>query len=64
MSVHRWRSVLRVHRALALLTSGSSVIDTATECGWSNPSSLIDAFTAIVGETPGRYQAQLRSSVR
>lgn len=53
-----------MHRALALLTSGSSVIDTATECGWSNPSSLIDAFTAIVGETPGRYQAQLRSSVR
>lgn len=60
MSFHRWRSILRVHRALALLTNGSSVIDTATECGWSNPSSLIEAFTAVVGQTPGRYQAQLR----
>ncbi len=62
MSFHRWRSVLRVHHALVLLTSGRSVIDTATECGWSNPSSLIEAFTAIVGQTPGRYQARLRDN--
>lgn len=55
----RWRTILRIHHALAHLTSGRSVTDTAIECGWSNPTSFIDAFTAIVGQTPGRYQATL-----
>lgn len=60
MSFHRWRTILRIHRALVHLTNGRSVTDTATECGWSNPSSFIDAFTEVVGQTPGRYQADLR----
>ncbi len=34
---------------------------TAMECGWSNPSSFIDVFTEIVGQTPGRYQDELRN---
>ncbi|MGW1564309.1 helix-turn-helix domain-containing protein, partial [Streptomyces sp. NPDC002144] len=34
--------------------------ETAVACGWSNPSSFIDAFTEVVGQTPGRYQADLR----
>ncbi|MFE6488678.1 helix-turn-helix domain-containing protein [Streptomyces sp. NPDC057757] len=59
MSFHRWRTTLRIHHALAHLTNGMSVTDTATECGWSNPSSFIDAFTTVVGQTPGRYQADL-----
>jgi len=61
MSFHRWRTVLRVHHALVHLTNGWSVTDTATECGWSNPSSFIDAFTEVVGQTPGRYRAELRA---
>ena len=60
MSFHRWRTILRIHHALVHLADGRSVTDTAMECGWSNPSSFIDAFTAIVGQTPGRYQAQLQ----
>jgi AraC-like DNA-binding protein len=60
MSFHRWRTVLRIHHALVLITSGRSVTETAMECGWSNPSSFIEAFTALVGQTPGRYQADLR----
>jgi AraC-like DNA-binding protein len=60
MSFHRWRTVLRIHHALVHLTGGRSVTDTAAECGWSNPSSFIDAFTEVVGQTPGRYQADLR----
>jgi AraC-like DNA-binding protein len=60
MSFHRWRTILRIHHALVHLTNGRSVTDTAMECGWSNPSSFIEAFTAIVGQTPGRYQADLR----
>ncbi|GLY30830.1 AraC family transcriptional regulator [Kineosporia sp. NBRC 101731] len=60
LGFHRWRTILRVHYALALLTDGRSVTDTAIECGWSNPSTFIDAFTEIVGQTPGRYQAGFR----
>ncbi|MFI9389587.1 AraC family transcriptional regulator [Streptomyces bauhiniae] len=59
MSFHRWRTTLRIHHALAHLANGLSVTDTAMACGWSNPSSFIDAFTEVVGQTPGRYQAEL-----
>ncbi|BBX33284.1 AraC family transcriptional regulator [Mycolicibacterium mageritense DSM 44476 = CIP 104973] len=59
MSFHRWRTILRVHHALLHLTNGWSVTATAVECGWSNPTSFIDAFTSVVGQTPGRYQAEL-----
>jgi AraC-like DNA-binding protein len=60
MSFHRWRTVLRIHHALVHLTDGRSVTDTAVACGWSNPSSFIHAFVEVVGQTPGRYQAELR----
>ena len=33
------------------------MLDTATACGWSNPSTFIDAFTALLGETPSRYRS-------
>ena len=64
MSFHRWRTILRIHHALVHLTEGRSVTDTAIECGWSNPTSFIEAFTAVVGETPGRYQADLRKGAQ
>lgn len=60
MGFHRWRTILRIHHALAHLTGGQSVTDTAIACGWSNPSTFIEAFTAVVGQTPGRYQAGLQ----
>ncbi len=59
MTFHQWRTVLRIHHALVHLAEGRSVTDTAVECGWSNPTSFIEAFTAIVGQTPGRYKADL-----
>lgn len=61
MSFPQWRTQLRVHAALLLLADGTSVIDTATACGWQNPSAFIDIFTALVGQTPGRYQRSLSS---
>lgn len=64
MSFRRWRTVLRIHHALIYLTDGRSVTDTAMECGWSNPTSLIEAFTQVVGQTPGRYQAELRDGTK
>lgn len=59
MSFQRWRTILRIHHALIHLADGWSVTDTAVECGWSNPTSFIEAFTAVVGQTPGSYKADL-----
>jgi AraC-like DNA-binding protein/quercetin dioxygenase-like cupin family protein len=64
MSFHRWRTQLRIHQALVLLAEGTSVTDTAIVCGWSNPSSFIEAFARAVGQTPGRYQAALERDLR
>lgn len=61
MSFRQWRTQLRIHRALLMLTDGTSVIDTASACGWANPSAFIDAFTSLVGQTPGRYRRALHS---
>lgn len=44
------------------LGAGTSVTDTAMRLGWSNPSSFIEAFTDLVGETPGRYRVTARAS--
>ncbi len=57
MGFHQWRTQLRIQHALAYLWQGHSVAQTATLCGWSNPSSFVEAFCAVVGQTPGRYQA-------
>ncbi|MEV6643753.1 helix-turn-helix transcriptional regulator [Amycolatopsis sp. NPDC051371] len=59
MSFQRWRTILRIHHAVLHLTEGRSVTGTAIACGWANPSTFIEAFTAVVGQTPGRYQAEL-----
>lgn len=59
MSFHRWRTILRIQHGLIHLTGGRSVTATAIACGWSNPTSFIEAFTEVVGQTPGRYQADL-----
>ncbi|WP_306207784.1 helix-turn-helix transcriptional regulator [Actinoplanes sp. RD1] len=64
MSFHRWRTVLRLHHGLIHLSAGRSVTDTALACGWSNPTSFIEAFTEVVGQTPGRYQTELRRHPR
>lgn len=60
MGFTRWRTMLRIHHALVHLTEGRSVTDTAIACGWANPTSFIEAFSALVGQTPGRYQANLQ----
>jgi len=62
MSFHQWRTLLRVQRALLELGDGTSVTDTAMRLGWANPTSFIEAFTALVGQTPGRYRAKARAA--
>jgi AraC-like DNA-binding protein len=56
MSFRQWRTQLRIQHSLILLAEGHTVLDTATACGWSNPSSFIEAFTSILGQTPSRYR--------
>jgi AraC-like DNA-binding protein len=60
MSFHQWRTQLRLHHALVALAQGATVTSTAIACGWANPTSFIEAFRKAVGQTPGRYLAQLR----
>lgn len=62
MGFRRWRTILRIHHALVQLGEGRSVTETASACGWANTTSFIDAFTAVLGQSPGRYQAELRDS--
>ncbi|PRY36898.1 helix-turn-helix domain-containing protein [Umezawaea tangerina] len=61
MGFQRWRTVLRIHHAIVHLTDGRSVTETSIACGWSNPSTFIETFAMIVGQTPGRYQAGLHT---
>ena len=61
MGFHQWRAQLRIHHALVLLADGQSVTHTAFACGWANPSAFIETFTQTVGQTPGRYAAELRN---
>ncbi|WP_433272508.1 AraC family transcriptional regulator [Actinosynnema sp. CS-041913] len=62
MSFHQWRTLLRIQRALLELAEGTSVTDTAMRLGWANPSSFIEAFTDLVGQTPGRYRSAARAA--
>lgn len=59
MGFRQWRTQLRIHRALILLAEGTSVLAAASACGWANPSAFIDAFTALVGQSPGHYRRAL-----
>ena len=56
MSFRQWRTQLRLHHALTLLAAGHTVTNTAAACGWANPTSFIEAFSAALGETPARYR--------
>jgi AraC-like DNA-binding protein len=62
MSFHQWRTLLRIQCALTELADGTSITETAMRLGWSNPSGFIEAFTELVGETPGRYRTLARAS--
>jgi len=57
MSFPQWRTQFRLLHALVLLADGTPVTTTALACGWSNPSSFIEAFRRAFGATPGRFYA-------
>jgi AraC-like DNA-binding protein len=64
MGFHQWRTLLRIQHALIYLVNSHTVTGTAALCGWANPTSFIEAFTAVLGQTPGRYQSDLRLAGR
>jgi AraC-like DNA-binding protein len=57
LTFYQWRTQLRVYHALVLLADGHDATRVAYACGWANPSSFTAAFAAVIGTTPGRYQA-------
>lgn len=56
MSFRQWRTQLRLHHGLTLLAAGHTVTGTAAACGWANPTSFIEAFSATLGQTPSHYR--------
>jgi AraC-like DNA-binding protein len=55
MTLGRWRQQARLLTAVRLLATGESVTATALEVGYDSTSAFIEAFTSVLGTTPGRY---------
>ncbi|MFH8973829.1 helix-turn-helix domain-containing protein [Streptomyces sp. NPDC017890] len=55
LSFAQWRQVLRVHRALTLLSEGFDVMTVSETLGYAQPSSFIAAFRRVMGTTPGAF---------
>ncbi|WSV87552.1 helix-turn-helix domain-containing protein [Nocardia sp. NBC_01009] len=53
----RWRTQLRLHRAVQLLADGVAVTAVAHHCGWASTSAFIDVYRRMLGHTPGTYHA-------
>jgi transcriptional regulator GlxA family with amidase domain len=49
----QWRTRLRLHHALVLLSDGLPVTTVAHRCGWASASAFIDVFRRTFGYTPG-----------
>ncbi|MFJ6075245.1 helix-turn-helix domain-containing protein [Streptomyces sp. NPDC093065] len=56
LSFAQWRQLLRVHRALALLSEGFDVMTVSETLGYAQPSSFIAAFRRVMGTTPGNVR--------
>jgi AraC-like DNA-binding protein len=55
MTLGRWRQQARLLLAVRMLAGGESVTATALEVGYDSTSAFIEAFTSVLGTTPGRY---------
>ena len=55
MTLGQWRRRSRIHTALAMLSNGSPVTETALAVGYASPSSFIAAFRTEMGQTPRHY---------
>ncbi|NEA51493.1 AraC family transcriptional regulator [Streptomyces sp. SID10815] len=55
LSFAQWRQLLRVHRALTLLSEGCDVLTVSETLGYAQPSTFIAAFRRVMGTTPGAF---------
>lgn len=60
MPFRAWRSKAKMLKALELLSTGTSVGDTAHWLGYEGQSAFIASFRSAFGTTPGRYFASAR----
>ena len=56
LSLEAWRTRARMQHAVARLSDGVSVTETALDCGYDSASAFITAFKRQFGRTPGRYR--------
>jgi AraC-like DNA-binding protein len=64
LSFAQWRQMLRVHRALTLLSEGFDVTTVSEALGYAQPSTFIAAFRRVMGTTPGAFSDATRDGVR
>ena len=62
MTFDQWRLHARVRVALGLLAQGVPVGTVARRVGYASPSAFVQAFTRVMGHTPGWYQGGARSA--
>jgi AraC-like DNA-binding protein len=55
LSFARWRTRVRIRTAVQLLADGASVTTTARAVGYRRPSTVINAFSRVIGHMPGTY---------
>ena len=60
MSFKRWRTHLVLMKSLTHLNQGLSVEEVAYQAGYDYPSSFIETFKSVFGDTPGNYRLQQR----
>lgn len=55
MSFTQWRILARLQLAIRELTHGRSIVSVARRVGYRNPSTFIDHFRSLTGQTPAEY---------
>jgi AraC-like DNA-binding protein len=62
LSLHDYLTQIRVEAAKKLLSEGSSIVDVASDIGFTDQSHFTRHFKRITGVTPGQYLPQWRPS--
>lgn len=55
LSFTQWRILARLQLAIRELTHGRSIVSVARRVGYRNPSTFIDHFRSLTGQTPAEY---------